>query len=177
MKVKLLRHILGFTVGFTIFAVIVPTGIYYLSLEMDALLEIERFGAPVLRFILAAPFIVVGIIFVIWSNIYLVIRGRGGPADGFGVAVSPRTERLVIAGPYHYTRNPMVFGAYISYIAIALFMGSLGGLLFLAVFIILVVLYLKIVEEPRLIADFGEKYEEYRREVSMIIPLPRKISR
>jgi protein-S-isoprenylcysteine O-methyltransferase Ste14 len=177
MKVKLLRYILGFAVGFTIFAVIIPTGIYYLSLAIDNLLEIERFGTPAVRFILAAPFIVVGILFVIWSNINLVIRGRGGPADGFGVAVSPRTERLVVAGPYRYTRNPMVLGAHLSYIAIALFMGSLGGLLILAVLIILSIIYLKIVEEARLVADFGEEYEEYRREVSMIVPLPRKISK
>jgi protein-S-isoprenylcysteine O-methyltransferase Ste14 len=174
MNVKLLRHILGFAVGFTIFAVIIPAGIYYLSLSIDTLLEIERFGAQPLRFILAAPFIVVGIIFVIWSNIYLVVRGRGGPAEAFGVAVSPKTEHLVVAGPYRYTRNPMVFGAYLSYIAIALFMGSLGGLLILAVLIILSIIYLKFVEEARLVADFGEEYEEYRREVPMIIPLSRK---
>ncbi len=177
MREKLLRHILGFAVGFTLFAIIVPTGIYYLSLAADTLLGIERFGGRALRLSLAAPFFVVGIVFVIWSNIFLVIRGKGGPADGFGVAVSPRTERLVVTGPYRYTRNPMVFGAYFSYIAIALFMGSFGGLLILAIFIILSVIYLRIVEEPRLIADFGEEYEEYRREVSMTVPLPRKRSR
>lgn len=176
MREKLLRHILGFAVGFTIFAIIVPTSLYYLSLAADSLLGIDRFGGRDLRLALAAPFFLLGIAYVVWSNIFLVIRGRGGPADGFGVAVSPRTEKLVVVGPYRYTRNPMVFGAYLVYIAIALFMGSFGGLLILAVFVILVVIYLRMVEEPRLIADFGEEYEEYRREVSMIVPLPRKRS-
>jgi hypothetical protein len=51
------------------------------------------------RFVLASLFLLVGLIFVIWSNIALLFIGWGGPADGFGVAFSLRTEKLVINGP------------------------------------------------------------------------------
>jgi protein-S-isoprenylcysteine O-methyltransferase Ste14 len=170
--VRLFRHIAGFIVGLCLFAVAVPLGIYELSLVIDDVLALERFGPPALRYALALPLLLLGLVFVLWSNISLVTRGRGGPADGFGVAVSPRTEKLVVTGPYRYTRNPMVFGVLSAYFSITLFVGSIGGLVLLALLSALFVVYLKRVEEQRLLADFGDEYEEYRRTVSMIIPLP-----
>jgi protein-S-isoprenylcysteine O-methyltransferase Ste14 len=169
---RLLRHILGFTVGLCLFAVAVPLGLYELSEGIDELLGLERFGPPVLRFALGFPLLLLGLVFVLWSNTSLVTRGRGGPADGFGVAISPRSEKLVVSGPYRYTRNPMVFGVLSAYVSIFVFLGSIGGLVVLAVLIPLFVLYLQRFEEQRLLNDFGEEYEEYRRNVSMIIPLP-----
>jgi protein-S-isoprenylcysteine O-methyltransferase Ste14 len=169
---RLLRHIAGFTVGLCLFAVAVPLGLYELSEGIDELLGLERFGPPALRLALGLPLLLLGLLFVLWSNVSLVIRGSGGPADGFGVAISPRTEKLVVSGPYQYSRNPMVFGVLSAYFSISLFLGSGGGLAVLAVLSPLFVFYLRRVEEPRLLIDFGEKYEEYRRTVSMIIPLP-----
>jgi len=169
---RLFRHILGFAVGISLFAIALPFGVYYLSQFTDDLLGLERFGSPGLRLVLGLPLLLSGLFFALWSNLFLVTRGKGGPADGFGVAISPRTEQLVVTGPYRYTRNPMVFGALSAYLSIGVFLGSIGGLVALAVSIPLFVLYLKKTEEKRLTGDFGKEYEEYRRNVSMIIPLP-----
>jgi protein-S-isoprenylcysteine O-methyltransferase Ste14 len=169
---RIFRHILGFTVGLGMFAVVVPLGLYYLSQAIDQSLGLERFGPLIVRLILGLPFLLVGIFFVLWSNFFLVTRGEGGPADGFGVAISPRSQKLVVTGPYRYTRNPMVFGALSSYLALCLLLGSFGGLAALAVFVPLAVRYLKLTEEKRLARDFGEEFEAYRRAVSMVIPLP-----
>ncbi|MBN1883564.1 MAG: isoprenylcysteine carboxylmethyltransferase family protein [Deltaproteobacteria bacterium] len=169
---RLLRHIAGFAVGVTVFAVLIPTGLFFASRWLDGILGCAPFGTQLARTILGVVFLLPGLIFVVWSNLFLVIRGRGGPADGFGVTVSPRTEKLVESGPYRYTRNPMVFGAYMCYIACMLFLGSPMGLLIMAAFIPMTVLYLKWVEEPRLKKDFGESYDDYRRRVSMIVPMP-----
>jgi protein-S-isoprenylcysteine O-methyltransferase Ste14 len=171
-SLRLLRHVLGFAVGLGLFAVAVPLGLYELSKGIDGLLGLERFGPPALRFALALPLLLLGLAFVLWSNLSLVTRGRGGPADGFGVAISPRTENLVVSGPYRYTRNPMVFGVLSAYFSISLFLGSSGGLVALAILTPLFVFYLRRVEEQRLLVDFGEEFEEYRRNVSMIIPRP-----
>jgi hypothetical protein len=117
---RLLRHILGFVVGLGLFGVAVPLGIFYLTQAIDHSLGLERFGPPVLRVVLGLPFLLLGLLFVLWSNIFLVVRGRGGPTDGFGVVISPRTEKLVVTGPYRYTRNPMVFGAFSAYLSMVL---------------------------------------------------------
>jgi protein-S-isoprenylcysteine O-methyltransferase Ste14 len=66
----------------------------------------------------------------------------------------------------------MVFGVVSAYFSMCVFLGSIGGLVAIAVSIPLFVFYLKRSEETRLVRDFGEDYEEYRRNVSMIIPLP-----
>ncbi len=44
-----------------------------------------------------------GLGFVVWSNVSLLVAGKGGPADVFGVAISPRTRQLVTSGPYQFS--------------------------------------------------------------------------
>jgi protein-S-isoprenylcysteine O-methyltransferase Ste14 len=171
---KLIRHVVGFILGITIFVVLIPLGLFFGSRWLDGILGFAPFGTPGLRTILAVLFLIPGLVFMLWSNLFLVLRGKGGPADGFGVAVSPRTERLVEFGPYRFTRNPMVFGAYMCYLAVVLFIGSPMGLAIMAVFIPMTIFYLKRVEEPRLKKDFGDSYDDYHKRVSMIVPLPQR---
>jgi protein-S-isoprenylcysteine O-methyltransferase Ste14 len=169
---RLFRHILGFAVGLGLFGVAIPLGIYDLSQSIDDLLGLDRFGSSPVRLLLALPLFLLGLSFALWSNLFLLSRGKGGPADGFGVAISPRTEKLVVTGPYRYTRNPMVFGVLSAYVGLTVFLGSTGGLVLLAVLVPLVVWYLRRSEETRLLRDFGEEYEVYRKKVSILIPLP-----
>jgi protein-S-isoprenylcysteine O-methyltransferase Ste14 len=169
---KVLRHLLGFAVGISLFLILIPLGIDHLSRVVDSSLGLPRFDEVAARLVFAIPLLLCGAIYVLWSNLFLVFRGRGGPAEGFGLAISPRTERLVVTGPYRNTRNPMVFGALSIYYSIALFLGTVGGLLILLLFSVLVPVYLKRAEEPRLRSEFGKEYEEYTKRVSMIVPLP-----
>jgi protein-S-isoprenylcysteine O-methyltransferase Ste14 len=114
--------------------------------------------------------LIVGVIFAIWSNIDLLRIGKGGPTDIFNIAISPRTKKLVISGPYRYTRNPMVFGMNSIYFAIAVYLNSLISLIFVILFLLVITIYLRLAEEKRLLKDFGNEYLEYKRNVSMIIP-------
>jgi protein-S-isoprenylcysteine O-methyltransferase Ste14 len=66
----------------------------------------------------------------------------------------------------------MVFGALAIYYSIALYLGSIGGLVILLLFSALIPLYLERAEEARLLSEFGEEYERDRKRVSMIVPLP-----
>jgi protein-S-isoprenylcysteine O-methyltransferase Ste14 len=100
----------------------------------------------------------------------LFFIGKGGPTDGFNIAITPRTETLVVRGPYRYTRNPMVFGALSIYFSISLFFLSILCLLTMTIFSILIVFYLRKTEERRLLKDFGDEYIRYKKEVPMIFP-------
>ena len=171
---KILRHLLGYAFGITVFLILIPLGVYDLSQVVDTSLGLPRFHDAPVRLVIAIPLLASGVVYVLWSNVFLVLRGKGGPAEGFGVAISPKTERLVATGPYRNTRNPMVFGALSIYYSIAVYLGSIGGLLILLLFTAVVPLYLKRAEEPRLLAEFGGEYEKYRERVSMIVPLPVK---
>jgi protein-S-isoprenylcysteine O-methyltransferase Ste14 len=171
---KVPRHIVGFLVGGTVFAILIPTALWFLSRAVDRWLCLPSFAESPLRLVLAVPIGAVGLSFVFWSNFFLVTRGKGGPAEGFGVAVSPRTEHLVVTGPYRWSRNPMVFGAFACYTALSLLWGTIGALIIIAVFLPLAMLYIRRSEETRLLKDFGKEYEEYKKRVSMIVPWPKR---
>ena len=66
----------------------------------------------------------------------------------------------------------MVFGALSSYLALAIFLDSAFCLTLVAALWTLAPFYLRLVEEKRLLADFGGAFLQYRRRVSMLIPLP-----
>ncbi len=167
---KTLRYIIGYIAGTTIFFVLIPLGFYELS-KLDYL---NRFviliNSTILKIAVAFLFFSTGIFFVIWSNIFLLKVGKGGPADGFGISISPQTKKLVTNGPYRYSRNPMVFGALSTYFSIVIYMNSLFGLIGLMIFFLIASIYLRFSEEKRLIKDFGEEYVDYRKKVSMIFP-------
>jgi len=86
------------------------------------------------------------------------------------IEISPKTKNLVVSGPYKYTRNPMLFGTFLMYLAFALFMNSITAVVLIsAIFIFMLTVVVKM-EEKRLLKDFGKQYEEYRKKVSMFIP-------
>jgi protein-S-isoprenylcysteine O-methyltransferase Ste14 len=168
---NVIRLIIGYIVGFSIFGFLIPFGFYELSGSFDSILNVYLFGILSLRLIFAAPFLIIGLVFVIWSNLYLLIIGKGGPTDAFNISISPRTRKLVTTGPYKYSRNPMVFGMLCIYLSIAIILNSAICLIIWLMLIPVIIVFLRFTEEKRLFKDFGEEYLEYRRRVSMIFPL------
>jgi len=166
------KYIAGYVVGLGIFIILIPYGIFYLSSTNYNIFGISIILSKSISIIISSLLFTSGIVFVIWSNIFLLQKGKGGPTDIFGVTISPRTNKLVITGPYRFSRNPMVFGTFSTYFSIAVYFNSLGALLILIVFLMLVITYLKLTEEKRLLNDFGDEYTEYKKNTSMIIPLP-----
>lgn len=167
---ELTRYILGYIIGISVFFVAIPWGLYLLA-QVQPVGIVEN---PAVRWVFAVPLFVAGIVFVMWSNAELLRIGKGGPADGFNVVVSPRTKHLVTTGPYKYTRNPMVFGALSTYFAVALYLNSAADLVALIIFTYFVRIYLRLTEEKRLEQDFGDEYREYKKKVPMIFPWPFK---
>jgi len=167
-----LRHIVGYLAGFSIFVAGIPFGLYLISMSLDRYLPINLIALVALRIALSLLIGGVGIIFILWSNLWLFFVGKGGPADWFGTQISPRSQHLVISGPYRYTRNPMMFGALSSYLGLAVFFNSAICLALVAALSVGASIYLKTVEEKRLLKDFGDAYQQYRKSVSMLVPLP-----
>lgn len=165
-----MRYFLGYAFGFTVFILLIPLGLIRLS-KFDYLFGQHVFiGFPILRYVLSFLFFSIGSIFAIWSNVFLLMIGKGGPAEGFGIAISPQTKKLVTTGPYSHCRNPMVFGAFCLYISVVVFINSITGVITLFAFLILAINYLKRSEEKRLERDFGNEFFEYKRKVPMIFP-------
>jgi protein-S-isoprenylcysteine O-methyltransferase Ste14 len=168
-----LRHIIGYIFGFIIFILLIPLGLYELSKFDHLQANKVLINYALLRYIISLLFCLAGAFFMLWSNIFLFKIGKGGPADGFGMSISPQTKKLVTTGPYKYSRNPMVFGAFSLYVSIVIFLNSIIGLSCLLIFFPIGIIYLKLSEEKRLLRDFGDEFMDYKNKVPMIFPLKR----
>lgn len=87
------------------------------------------------------------------------VKGKGtlSPADP--------TKKLVIAGPYKFSRNPMYIGVMLILIGESIFFKSLAlsiySLFIFTAFHVFIIYF----EEPRLRKDFGTEYLEYIQKV------------
>lgn len=168
------RHGAGYALGFCFFSVLIPYGLWRLSTSGYWLFEVPVIPHGHIRIIVSSLLFVIGLIFTVWSNVFLLFKGKGGPVDIAGVSISPRTKKLVREGPYKYTRNPMVFGINTIYLAMAVYLDSLGCLLVWIIFFVVLVRYAMAREETRLLKDFGADYVEYKRTTPRIIPWPKR---
>jgi len=109
--------------------------------------------------------VTVGWFFASWS-VYTQHRiGRGTP-----VPVVP-TRRLITSGPYKYCRNPMAFGTLLLYIGLSLIFNSISAIFILVALVLVpLLLFIKIVEEKELEIRFGHEYTEYKEKTPFLIP-------
>lgn len=149
-----------------------PSALYGLSRVLDSSLGFTLFSSAAARIAVAAVVAAIGIPFAISSLVFQNRIGKGGPLQVMSIEISPKTQRLVVTGPYKYTRNPMLFGAVSMYFAAAVLLNSPGAIVAVALFGAFMLAFVKLTEEKRLLGDFGKEYEEYRARVSMFIPWP-----
>jgi len=164
------KMILGYIVGGSIVIVLVPSIIYFITSLFDNVYRLEIIQNSIIKWIIIIILFITGLIYGVWSVIIQNIIGEGGPVEIGNIEISPKTKNLVVSGPYKYTRNPMLFGAFLIYLAFALFINSITSLIIVcAIFVFMLIVVVKM-EEKRLLKDFGDQYVEYRNKVSKFIP-------
>ena len=109
------------------------------------------------------------------SAIGVVIFAAGAAVFWWGMATFSRAQtgimlqspasRLVTAGPYRWSRNPMYVGFVAMYLGLALMMNSVWPLVLLPAVIIALELVVITREERYLRSVFGPAYDEYCRRV------------
>jgi protein-S-isoprenylcysteine O-methyltransferase Ste14 len=114
--------------------------------------------------VVGASLIVAGAAVLIHAFARFVVEGLGTPAP-----VAP-PEHLVVGGFYRYVRNPMYVGLLIAIVGQALLFGSWWLLVYAAVGWIVTASFVHWYEEPTLAKQYGDQYEEYRRNVPGWIP-------
>jgi len=164
------KMILGYLTGGLLVFGIVPSFFYLFSNLLDRLYRIEITQNQLIKWMLIIPLLSVGFLFGLWSIIIQNVVGKGGPLEISTIEISPKTKNLVVSGPYKYTRNPMLFGTFLVYLAIAILINSLNAIFLVILLVIFMLLVVVKEEEKRLIKDFGNQYEEYRSKTPMIIP-------
>jgi len=108
---------------------------------------------------------VAGVLFAIWA---VLVLGRHYDLE----LEVHRDHELVRRGPYRLVRHPVYTGLGAHMIGACL---ATGNALLIAgtLFVVLPVFYLRARAEERLLRErFGAAYDEYAREVGMLLPLP-----
>ena len=133
--------------------------VYFLAaiLAMAAL----HFLFPIVRVFPSALFsgavlILLGIAVILWAAWLF---------DKAGTAIKPFEEssKLVLAGPYRWSRNPMYLGMVIILLGIGLALGTLSPFAILPLFIWLIRNQFIAHEEAMLDKSFGAAYAEYKK--------------
>jgi protein-S-isoprenylcysteine O-methyltransferase Ste14 len=98
------------------------------------------------------------------SLYYFWTRGRGtlAPWD------PPR--RFVVEGPYRFVRNPMISGVIFVLLAEACIFRARPLAEWAGLFVLINVIYIPLLEEPMLVARFGEPYVRYKEAVRRFLP-------
>ncbi len=150
-----------------IFPILFITGFYYVSKWIDKsvkLLEIP-FNLGFVSYI----FIFVGLILVIWVFYLFDKIGKGTPVPK---QVMPKkiTKKLVVVGPFKYTRNPMAIGFFLILLGMAFYFKSYSILFLTAIMAILAHLFIVHVEEKDMEQRFGKIYLKYKKKVPRWTP-------
>lgn len=164
------RMIIGYIVGGLLVIVLAPSIIYTITSLLDNVYRLEIIQNTTIRWVIIIILLAAGLMYGIWSVIVQNTIGQGGPVEIGNIEISPKTKKLVVSGPYKYSRNPMLFGTLLMYLAFALFINSITSVVLVgAIFTFMLTVVVKM-EEKRLLNDFGNQYEEYRKTVSIFIP-------
>jgi len=114
--------------------------------------------------VLGAIIIALGLALFVSTVRYFARLGRGT------LAPWDPTERLVVAGPYRYVRNPMITAVLTILLGEAALLRSLPILVWSGIFFALNAVYFPLAEEPELRRRFGAEYDEYCANVPRWIP-------
>jgi len=94
---------------------------------------------------------------------------RFARADGTPAPPVP-TAHLVIVGPYRFVRNPMYVAVVAIILGQALLFGSWATVVYAAVAMTAVALFVRFYEEPTLERTYGDEYRTYKANVRAWIP-------
>lgn len=99
---------------------------------------------------------------MIWARVAL---GKNWSAN----VVLKENHELITGGPYSYVRHPIYSGLLLMILGLAIYLGSLFGFLIFIIFFF-GARYKAFKEEKLLLKYFPERYPDYKKQVSALVP-------
>ncbi|MEQ1737764.1 MAG: isoprenylcysteine carboxylmethyltransferase family protein [Rhodoglobus sp.] len=113
---------------------------------------------------IVAGLLILGGVAVLLNAFVRFARAGGTPAPPVP------TAHLVVVGPYRFVRNPMYVAVMAIILGQALLFASWATLIYLALAVTSVALFVRFYEEPTLERTYGDEYRTYRTNVRGWIP-------
>ena len=158
------KRVRALLLGILIFPTLIPAIMIFLLPRLDHKLGLTSFAHGLATTLPGVLLIVLGGVLALWTIYIQVSLAAGTPFPTLP------TQKLLILGPFKWCRNPMTLGTILAYGGVAVLLGSISGLIFVAVLAALLITYLKTIEEKELAFRFGEKYLAYKRSTPFILP-------
>ncbi len=111
------------------------------------------------------PIVYVGIIAVLCGIVIAAVAARMFKEADTGIKPFDEATALVTGGFYRFTRNPMYMGMFLLLLGVAFLMGSVGALLPIPVFVLIIRNNFVLGEERFMEAAFGQQYRDYKMRV------------
>lgn len=157
----LIRHLLSIALLPFVVVVLVPRTL----LARDALrLTVSSVALLVFGRVAGALLFAAGFSLFVWCVVLFARVGHGT------LAPWDPTQRLVVVGPYRHVRNPMISAVCTMLAGETLYFHSARIGAWLLLFAAINHAYFLLLEEPGLVARFGEEYERYRAAVPRWLP-------
>ena len=150
-----------------IFPIIFITVFYYLSNWVDKSLNLP--DIPYNLNLIAYILFFIGTILVISVFYFFITFGKGTPVPK-QITNKLITKKLVVKGPFEYTRNPMAIGFFLILLGMAFYYQSYSLLFLTAIMAIIGHLFIVHIEEKDMEQRFGKEYLEYKKKVPRWLP-------
>ena len=150
------------------FLIVIPLILIIVSPYLDRFLKLPKLILGPFNIFIALILIIPGLLFAGWSVLAQFKIGKGTP-----VPIIP-TQKLVVVKPFNYSRNPMTLGTILYYLGIGVWLGSLSTIAIAILIALILITYIKLVEEKELEARFGQEYIEYKKRTPFIISRKKK---
>jgi protein-S-isoprenylcysteine O-methyltransferase Ste14 len=160
------KRVFALVIGALIFPTGIPAILVLLLPQVDKIIGIGTFYAGYGNIIIGVIAIIMGGFLALWT-----ITAQIKLASGTPFPMLP-TKKLLIIAPFKYCRNPMTLGTIIAYSGVAIWVGSYTSLLGVVIFSLILLVYLKFLEEKELEMRFGQEYVDYKNDTPFIIPNP-----
>jgi len=158
--------ILGFISGWGYFICLMALWVAPQPRFAIPLFPVKLFEIPFLTLPIYSSNLLYSILFIILS-IYLGFAGVKGTS--LKVSETHRPTEVITRGIYSYLRHPQYLGAIMAHIGFSILLSGLYA--FLSTPIIILYNYLiSWKEEKELIKEFGEEYQNYKKNVPMFLP-------
>jgi protein-S-isoprenylcysteine O-methyltransferase Ste14 len=152
-----------------VFLFIFPYILVILLPRLDAALLLPSLFFGAVNFIIGGLLVALGVIFGFLSIFQQITQAQGTPLPVMA------TQKLLVNGIFKYSRNPMIFGTFCAYLGVAVLAGSISAIAAVVLFTVLIITYIKTLEEKELELRFGQEYLDYKHSTPFFFPrMPRR---